>query len=85
MGPFDECKYWPIFKINDSAGWNDVWIIEFAPTNYCNEDELQDTMVATLKELVKRISKNVVVGSIGVYTINDDVDKYYLVQWVERP
>ncbi len=29
------------------------------------------------------ISKNVVVGRIGAYAVDDDVDKYYLVQWTE--
>jgi hypothetical protein len=38
-----------------------------------------------LKEFGKTFSKNVVVGGIGAYAIDDDVDKYYLVQWMERP
>jgi hypothetical protein len=32
------------------------------PMNDCNEDEPQETMVATLKELGKTTSKNVVIG-----------------------
>ena len=23
-GPFDECKYWSLFKIDDPRGWNDT-------------------------------------------------------------
>ncbi len=85
MGPFDECKHWPLFKIDNATGWNDVKLLEFVPTNECVEDELQQTMVATNRELGKTISKNVVVGGAGAYAIDDDVDKYYLVQWTGIP
>ncbi len=60
-------------------------MIEFVPTNDCDDDELQETMVSTLRELGKTIAKNVVVGGIGAYAVDDDVDKYYLVRWTELP
>jgi hypothetical protein len=85
VGPFDECKYWPLFKINNATGWNDVKLLDFVPTNDCDGNVLKDTMVSTVREIGKAIFQNVVVGGIGAYTVDDDVDKYYLVQWTELP
>jgi hypothetical protein len=31
-GPFEQCKYWPLFKIDDHRGWNDVRILSFEPS-----------------------------------------------------
>ena len=68
-----------------SRGWNDTKIILFAPSKDCDADEMEETLVATLKQLAKTISRNVVIGGVGEYAINDDVDQYYLVKWTQVP
>ena len=83
-GPFDQCKYWKLFKIDDGNGWNDVCILTFHPQVDCDVDELDESLVHTLRELGKSISRNVSVGGIGSYAA-DDVDCYYLVKWIEEP
>jgi hypothetical protein len=84
-GPFDECKYWSLFKIDDTRGWNDTKIISFAPAKDCDAEEMEETLVATLKQLAKTISRNVVIGGVGAYAVDDDVDQYYLVKWTQVP
>jgi hypothetical protein len=74
-GPFDECKYWSLFKINDTRGWNDTKILSFAPAKDCDAEEMEETLVATLKQLAKTISLNVVIGGVGAYVVDDDVDQ----------
>jgi len=84
-GPFDMCKYWPIFMIDETRGWNDTRILSFVPGKACDQDEVEETFVHTLKELGKTISRHVVVGGVGAYAVDDDHHQYYLVQWVDVP
>ena len=79
------CKYQPIFKIDESRGWNDTRILSFVQGKGCDDDEVEETFVHTLKELGKTISRNVVVGGVGAYAVDDDCDSYYLVKWVHLP
>jgi hypothetical protein len=83
-GPFDQCKNWPIYKINGNEGWNDVRILSFQPSDDCNVDELEHSLVHPLQELGKTISRNIIIGGIGAYAV-DDADRYYLVKWIEEP
>ncbi len=83
-GPFDQCKYWPIYKINANEGWNDVRILSFQPLDDYNVDKLEHSLVHTLQELGKIISRNIIIGGIGAYAV-DDADRYYLVKWIEEP
>jgi hypothetical protein len=46
---------------------------------------MEETLVATLKQLAKTISRNVVIGGVGAYAVDDDVDQYYLVKWTQVP
>jgi hypothetical protein len=78
-GPFDRCKYWAVFAINENLGWNDIRVISFEPGKGCNDEELEETFVATLRELGKTISRSVVVGGIGAYGVDADDSDYYLV------
>ena len=78
-GQFDQRKYWPLYRIDDEHGWNDAHILTFQQQVDCDVDELDDLLVHTLRELGKSISRNVVVGSIGLYFV-DDVDCYYLLK-----
>ncbi len=64
-GPFDECKYWSLFKIDDTRCWNDTKIISFAPAKDCDAEEMEETLAATLKQLAKTIARNVVIGGVG--------------------
>ena len=80
--PFDTCKYWPIFKIDESS---DTRILSFVQGKGCDDDEDEETFVHTLKELGKTVSRNVVVGGVGAYAVDDDCDSYYLVKWVHLP
>jgi hypothetical protein len=82
--PFDQCKYWPLYKIDNNEGWNDVHILTFQPQDDCDVVELDKTLVHTLMELGKPISRSIVVGGIGAYAV-DDIDSYYLVKWIEEP
>jgi hypothetical protein len=84
-GPFDECKYWSLFKIDDTRSWNDTKIISFAPAKDCDAEEMEETLVATLKQLAKTISRNVVIGGVGAYAVDNDVGQYYLVKWTQVP
>jgi hypothetical protein len=83
-GPFDQYKYWPLYQIDDSNGWNDAHILNFQRQVDCGVGELDKSLGHTLQELGKSISRNVVVGRFGPYAI-DDVDCYYLVKWIEEP
>ncbi len=73
-------KYCFFFKIDDTRGWNDTNILSFAPAKDCDAEEMEETLVATLNQLAKTISRNVVIGGVGAYAVNDDVDQYYLVK-----
>ena len=46
---------------------------------------MEETLVATLKQLAKTISRNVVISGVGVYSVDDDIDQYYLVKWTQVP
>jgi hypothetical protein len=46
---------------------------------------MEETLVATLKQLAKAISRNVVIGGVGAYAIDNDVDQYYFVKWTQVP
>jgi hypothetical protein len=84
-GPFNECKYWPIFRIDDDKGWNDTKIINFILTKDNDKEEYAETLVSTLKDLGKTIVRNVVIGRVGAYTVDDEADQYYLVEWASEP
>ncbi len=84
-GPSDNCKYWSIFKIDETRGWNDTRIISFNQTKGCDNEEVEETFVATLKELAKTIARNVNIDGVGAYAVDDECDRYYLVKWVDRP
>jgi hypothetical protein len=84
-GPFDTCKYWPIFKIDEIWGWNDTRILSFVPGKDCDDDKVEETFVQTLKDLGKTISHNVILGGVGAYAVDDNCDRYYLVQRVDLP
>ncbi len=84
-GPFDRCKYWPVFAINANLGWNDIRVISFEPGKGCNDEELAETFVAAVRELGKTIPRSVMVGGIGAYGVDADDSDYYLVQWTEEP
>jgi hypothetical protein len=79
-GPFDQCKYWLLYQIDDINCWNDAHILTFQQQNV---DKLDESLVHTLRELGKAVSRNVVIGGIGSYAV-DDVDCYYLVKWTEE-
>jgi hypothetical protein len=63
--------------------WNDTKILSFAPAKDCDAEEMEETLVATLKQLAKTISRDVVIGGVGAYAVDDDVDQYYLVKWTQ--
>ena len=84
-GPFDQCKYWPLFRIDDHRGWNDVRIISFEPAKGCDVNELEETFVATLRELGKTMARSVVIGGKGAYSVDAEDSKYYLVEWTADP
>ena len=46
---------------------------------------MEATLVSTLKELGKTISRSVVIGKIGAYGVDADDSKYYLVEWTDQP
>jgi hypothetical protein len=81
--PFDQCKYWPLHKIDSNEGWNDVYILTFQPQDDCDVVKLDKTLVHTLMELGKTISRSIVIGGKGAYVV-DDIDSYYLVKWIEE-
>ena len=82
-GPFDECKYLSLYKIDNDEGWNDVRILIFQPQVDCDVEESEETLVHTLLELCKTIPRGVVVGRIDAYAVNG-IDWYYLVGWIEE-
>jgi hypothetical protein len=84
-GPFDQYKYWPLFKIDENCGWNDMRIISFEPTTGCDKNELEETFVATLRELGKTMARSVVIGGKGGYGVDAEDIKYYLVEWTAEP
>ena len=85
MGPFDQCKYWSLFKIDDHQGWNDDRIISFEPAKGCVVNKLDETFVATLRELGNTLARSVVIGGKGAYSVNAEEFKYYLVEWTADP
>jgi hypothetical protein len=84
-GPFDRCVYWPLFKIDNDHGWKILESSLLSLGKDVNEDELEATLVATLKELGKTISRSVLIGLIGAYGVDADDSNYYLVEWTEQP
>ncbi len=46
---------------------------------------MEETFVQTLKDLGKTISHNVILGGVGAYAVDDNCDRYYLVQRVDLP
>jgi hypothetical protein len=84
-GPFDQCKYWPLFKIDDHRRRNDVMIISFEPAKGCDVNELEETFVATLREVGKTMARSVVIGGKGAYSVDAEDSKYYLVEWTADP
>ncbi len=49
--PFEQCNYWPLYKLDEHRGWNDVRILSFEPARGCDKNRLEATIVATLREL----------------------------------
>jgi hypothetical protein len=84
-GTFEQCRYWPLFKIDDHRGWNDVRILSFEPAKGCDENKLEDTFAATLRELGKTMARSVIIGDKGAYGVNAEDTKYYLVEWTGDP
>ena len=83
-GPWKECKFWEVFKIDEEHGWNDVSIISFEPARGCDEEEYTNVLAATLNDLGRQMSLSVVDGNYGAYGVDDKI-KYYLVKWVGVP
>jgi hypothetical protein len=83
-GPFDGCIYWPLFKIDNNHGWNDVRIISFEPGKGYDEDKYEATLVAMLKELGKTISRSIR-SNEGAYGVDADDSNYHLVKWTGQP
>jgi hypothetical protein len=46
---------------------------------------VEETFVQTLKDLGKALSHNVLLGGVGAYDVDDDCDRYYLVQLINLP
>ncbi len=84
-GPFEQCRYWPLFKINDHRGWNDMVILSFEPAKGCDENKLEETFVATLRELCETMARSVIIGGKGAYGVDAEDTKYYLVEWTGDP
>ena len=38
-----------------------------------------------MKDIGKTIVRNVVIGRVGAYTVDDEADQYYLVEWASEP
>ncbi len=46
---------------------------------------MDESFVQTLKDLAKTISCKLLLGGVGAHAVDDDCDRYYLVQWVNLP
>ena len=83
-GPWKECKFWEVFKIDEERGWNDVSILEFEPGKGCDEEELKDTLAVSLNDLGHQLALSIVEGGYGAYSVDGKLD-YYIVKWAGTP
>ncbi len=83
--PFEQCKYWTLFKIYEHRRWNNVRILSFEPANGCDKNKREETFVATLRELGKTMARSVVIGDKGAYGVDANDTKYCLVEWTLDP
>ncbi len=56
-------------------------ILSFEPAKGCDKNKLEETFVATLRELGKTMGRSVVIGGKGAHGVNAEDTKYYLVEW----
>ncbi len=60
-------------------------IISFEPAKDGDKNKLEETFVATLRELGKTMARSVVIGGKGACGVDAEDTKYYLVEWTADP
>ena len=68
-GPCKDCKFWPIYRIDDNHGWNDWKILTSETAKGHDEEEYEDVMAVTLRGLGDTIPRSVGDGHFGGYEV----------------
>ena len=83
----NSCYWWPIMEKKDGSGkgWNDWGLGWFENKKDATMEDTHAANADTLRQLGETISKEIEVGNIGAYSVDDPEYNYYLVRWDEEP